>query len=145
MYFEFDIFDNCNLINNFVSSNDIIGNNYQDIFTDFFKKYYWPLYYHTNNNINFAICDFDSLKIKDIIDITYIPYSQKYLDYYNTKSTYGKIFFLDEKERNGLIYHDTIINNKYVRRINSIAKEFCNYYGNSPGYDLYIKKYTKYL
>lgn len=140
LQFEFDIFDNKDLIKKFCEFNNLEYNDYQSIFSKYFLQntcnYYFP-----NNNCNYSSIDFNNLKINDDIVVNYLPYSQKYLDYYEDKNTYGKVFFLDKENYNGLIYYDKKdTNNIITRYINSIEKEYCSYYGDTPGYCTFIYK-----
>lgn len=139
MELVYDIFDNCNLIKNFCKLHNIQENDYNNIFENYFKYNDLPLYL-MNMEQNNEYIDFKMLNIGDNIIVNCMPYSQKYLEYYESKEVKGKIFYLDTKNCNGLIYYDIIINNKIIRHINSIEKEYCSYFGDSPGYTMFIYK-----
>ena len=85
------------------------------------------------------LCD---LQIGDIVEISYMPYSQKYLDYDIYQSFIGKILYIDEEHDDALLYHD-IYNRKtkkYDRVVLSLDRPGCSYFGDSKGYDYMIKK-----
>ena len=133
MNFEFDIFDNNNLVKKFARDHNIKYIDYEQIFREYFNKHTFPQF-QVQNNYSTISTNIDLLSIGDKIKVSYLPYSQKYIDYYQT--IYGKIFYLDIENNNGLVYRDE--NNKKI--ISSIEKEYCSYFGDTPGYCIYIEK-----
>lgn len=82
-------------------------------------------------------CSLSDLQIGDIVEISYLPYSQKYLDYYQEKKFIGKVFYLNDDKSDALIYFDE----QRGRIIKSVYADGCSYgFSNDLGYDLYIKK-----
>ncbi|ARF08787.1 hypothetical protein Catovirus_1_837 [Catovirus CTV1] len=135
---EIDIFDNNNMIQKFCEKFGISEEkNYVDIFTEYFKKNYQMTQQFSENGKIVRI-EIEKLNIGDNVIIKYLPYSQKYINYYDTKDVKGKVFFLDDI--NGLLYYDIKKNNEITRVINSIEKEYCSYYGDTSGYCMDIYK-----
>lgn len=76
-------------------------------------------------------------KIGDVVKVTYMPASQRYLDFYETKNFIGEIIFIDSERDNAfLIQMDTDDNTKIV--IRTLDVDGCHFFGMSRGYDYFI-------
>lgn len=106
---------------------------YQTIFSIFFDKYY-DTKINKPENISRKYCDIKDISIGDYIHVQYICYSQRHNDSY--ENIEGHVIYVDDNKKNGLIYSEA----DGVRNINSIEKDYCSYYGNTPGYCCYITK-----
>ena len=82
-----------------------------------------------------------SINIGDIISLEFMPYSQKYIDFYD-QNIGGKVFFIDVKNDNAFMYYDTYRKSKkkHIRTICSIERDWCSYFGDSRGYAFFIYK-----
>lgn len=135
MEYNIDICDTTNMMYKFCDEYNMKGlMDYQEIFKIFFDKYY-----AIDNNIQKKNISGNYYEIKDLqqnnyIRVQYITYSQICTDFYNDIE--GTVIYIDDTKKNGLIYND--ING--VRYINSIEKDYCSYYGNTPGYCVFISK-----
>jgi len=133
-----DIFDEKDFIYNFIKDYKLP---YSDIYLDIFKNFFEQNELEKFNlpkNYTLQSSDFDNVLINDIINISYMPYSQKYVDLY--ENTVGKVFYLSKINNNGLIYYDIEDNGNIIRIIKSFKKEYCSYYGDTPGYCTLIEK-----
>jgi len=77
------------------------------------------------------------LKIGDIINVEYLPFSQRNIDYYNNEKIIGKVFHIVDGDI--LVYYDD--EKLGIRNIKSIIRTYCGYY-DERGYDIVIKKYN---
>ena len=84
------------------------------------------------------VCNVKSDMLNKIVKVKYFPYSQKYIDYYDYQLVMGKIFFVDEIGMDAFMYYDKIVNNKNIRVITSLNRDYCSYFGDSRGYDIII-------
>src|SRR5271170_2543983 len=83
----------------------------------------------------------NGVKIGDVVEITYIPASQQYVDYYDQHNFVGQIFFIDNKKDNAfLIVND---NDDKITKIKSLEREGCHYFGMIRGYYSTMKKVKK--
>lgn len=135
MIIKTNIFDDSNMIENFIQDNDLSDCN---IFEEYFESNNEPII-NTVNNCQYDNIGYCDLQVGDIIDIEYIPNSQKYIPYYENNNTYGRVFYLHGF--NGLLYHDSYDNGILTRYIDSIEKEYCSYYGDTFGYGFFIRRY----
>jgi hypothetical protein len=130
---EFNIFDNNNIIKDFCDYYNITNReNYQSIFNQYFDivgLYIVPYQKNIKENINI-----EDVKLNDYIKVKYLPYSQKYLNYYDSKKIQGKVIF--KKNNNAILYYTK--NNTLI--FSTIEQEYCSYYGNTSGYYIYIYK-----
>lgn len=83
-------------------------------------------------------CIFEGkFKLGDKVMINYIPYSQKYIEFYEKEAFEGIIFFVDNINdnmfliQNGSTYDDVV-------RIKSLERAGCHYLGLGKSYDYYI-------
>jgi hypothetical protein len=82
-----------------------------------------------------------ALSIGDQIMVSYMPYSQRYIEHYNNETVTGKVFFVDNENDDAFVVLDCTDNNgKHIRYVKSINKWGCGYFGNSRGYDMHIEK-----
>lgn len=88
---------------------------------------------------------FNEIKIGDIIKVSYIPYSQKYIEQCNSYEQIGYIFFIDYDKKNALLYVDKFdeLANTYTRLISSVEKDYYSYFGDTRGYDIIFEKYIR--
>jgi hypothetical protein len=128
------------LVNNFKYNNSYNLDNLDNLFNQFFDKYNYDLCIVDHNDSK-KIATLDECHIGDIIKITYIPFSQKYMDYYDSHYVCGKIIYIDLINDDALIYRDEFIDGRYIRHIMSISRLGCSYYGDSKAYDYFIYKY----
>lgn len=104
-------------------------NKYDDIdYETIFKNIFENDIPNNNDNNN------NELAVGNSISITYLPYSQKYIKYYDKLKFSGKIFYV--KDDDILLYNDKILENKIIRTIRSVTVPNCSDYGN--GYEYYI-------
>lgn len=139
MKFVIDIFDNTGkLINNFAKEYGLkLEDNMADSFENFFEANKFSIFEKPEKYLAEG-CEFNILKIDDVVNIYYLPYSQKYLDHY--KSVVGRIIYLDSSSQNGILYYDIQTNEGIVRHINSFEREYCSYYGDTRGYCIFIER-----
>lgn len=138
MNYIFDIFDNENLIDNFIDDHQLdLNSDLNLLFNEYFSENKCANY-NLPNKYSSKLINIDEININDTIYVSYLPCSQKYLDYY--ENTIGKVFYFNKKLQNGLVYYDTVADDKPIRYVKSIQKEYCSYYGDTPGYCLCIKK-----
>ena len=92
------------------------------------------------NTMELINISFSEIKIGDIIKVSYLPYSQKYIEQYNEQI--GRIFFVDYESNNALLYVDKFdeFTNTYTRLISSVEKNYCSYLGDTRGYDIFFGK-----
>lgn len=132
--YSIDICDTGNMMNKFCDKYDMGDiDDYQKIFSIFFDE----IYDRKNNKPNKILgnyCELKDISIGDYVRVQYICYSQTYSDFY--QDIEGYVIHIDDKKNNGLIYNN--INN--IICVNSIVKEYCSYYGETPGYCCYISK-----
>jgi hypothetical protein len=79
----------------------------------------------------------NGIKIGDIINVSYIPSSQKYIDHYKQQDIVnGSVLFVDAEN------NDAIVVIKYgdIVKFQSLVREGCHYLGMSNGYDCLIDK-----
>jgi hypothetical protein len=88
------------------------------------------------NDKSFTDALFCKSKIGDDVTITYIPASQKNIDYYDQQTFSGKIIFIDNECQDMII-----VNTDHGEcTIKSLVREGCHFLGMSQGYYHYIKK-----
>jgi len=78
----------------------------------------------------------NGVTIGDIINITYIPQSQKYIEYYEQENFSGKVIFIDVVNDNMFLLAK--ING--VDTVKSLERESCHYLGMARGYSFNINK-----
>jgi hypothetical protein len=63
-----------------------------------------------------------------------------FLDEY--QSFVGKVFFIDDENRNALFYYDKFDkqSKKFIKTITSLSRPYCSYFGDSPGYSTCIQR-----
>jgi len=71
--------------------------------------------------------------IGDIVKVSYIPCSQKYLDYYDNQSFTGTIIFIDADKENAFFLIEG------SNEIKSLKRNDCHFLGTTPGYDYIIE------
>jgi len=71
--------------------------------------------------------------IGDIVKVSYIPCSQKYLDYYDNQSFTGTIIFIDADKENAFFLIEG------SNEIKSLKPNDCHFLGTTPGYDYIIE------
>jgi hypothetical protein len=82
-------------------------------------------------------CWDNTYKIGDIVNVTYLPYSQRYMEYYDLQSFTGRIIFIDSIKDNAFFLIDNPCNNNIT--IKSLEREGCHFMGMSRGYDYIIE------
>lgn len=96
-----------------------------------YKKYLWVGFINKSEYIH-------GIKIGDIVNISYIPNSQKYVDYYKQHNiSNGLVVFVD------VANNDAIIATKStggIIKFKSLLREGCHYLGISNGYSYIIDK-----
>ena len=76
-----------------------------------------------------------NIQIGDMVEISYLPYSQKYIDHYENEKIRGRVFFVSNDD--ALVYCDT----REGRIVKSLYVDGCSYgFHDSLGYDLCINK-----
>lgn len=75
-------------------------------------------------------------KIGDKVKVTFIPASQKYIDFYDKEAFVGEIIFIDEENDNCFF----VVRNSNEIIIKSLEREGCHYFGMTRGYYYSIKK-----
>jgi hypothetical protein len=145
---NFDICGSRATLNNFLPNRDTLDEyKYEEMFNDLIdlKKYSIFLDFdkipYTKNNET-PHYNLNHIAINDIILLEYIPYSQKYIDFYCEQKIGGVVFFVDIQNNNALLYYDTYVEsaNEYIRMICSLEREYCSFYGDTRGYDYIIHK-----
>jgi hypothetical protein len=68
------------------------------------------------------------------LNITYSPASQRYIDYYDTQSFNGTLFYGDYESDNALLFYT----NNNIIYIKSIERDGCHYMGMTRGYEYFI-------
>lgn len=132
--YNIDICDTGNMMYKFCDKYNMGDlEDYQTIFSIFFDKFY-DAKNDKLNHISGNYCELKDLVVGDYIRVQYVCYSLKYADCY--RDVEGHIIYIDDRKKNGLIYFDI----DGVRNISSIEKEYCSYYGDTPGYCCYISK-----
>lgn len=85
-----------------------------------------------------SLSSFDKdYKIGDIVNVTYTPESQKYIEYYQEQAFTGRIIFIDDKNDNAFLM--SINNEKNHVIVKSLTREGCHYLGMTPGYSYFIE------
>jgi thiaminase len=72
-----------------------------------------------------------SQSVGKYVNISYTPYSQKYIDHYLSESFQGKVIYFNEQMDDGLVCYD----DGNIRTVKSISRDGCSYFGTSRGYD----------
>lgn len=99
------------------------------------------LSYLDNHKLDNKFSKISDLKIGDTVEISFVPFSQKYLDYYENEKFRGRIFYINNEFDDMLLYYD---NDDSKRIIKSVYVDGCSYgFDNSLGYFLSIKKLKK--
>jgi hypothetical protein len=94
-------------------------------------------YYHRPSFEQTEYVSMDELKIGHEVYVQYMPMSQKYIDYYDEQNVCGKVIFIDVENDDALLIFDS--GGEHVtRRIMSINRDYCSYYGDSRGYSISI-------
>jgi hypothetical protein len=111
-----------------------------NIFDDLFDYNRYEKTYMNKDmfNNNTPVYDITSSLIGRTIFVVYYPYSQKYIEYYDEQEVMGKIFFVDEINKDIFMYYDKIVDDNSVRVIKSLNRDYCSYYGDVRGYDFSI-------
>ena len=74
-------------------------------------------------------------EIGDQVVVSYIPDSQRYIEYYEGETFKGIIFFIDPDNDNIFLFNiQKESNEEYVIRTHSLEREGCHYFGMSRGY-----------
>lgn len=86
----------------------------------------------------------NNLKIGDVVKLSFIPKSQKYIEYYEEQNVSGRVFFIDKENDDAFLYRDEIDleSGQHIRIIQSFNREYCSYYGTTRGYSHLIHKLT---
>jgi len=80
---------------------------------------------------------FNGIGIGDVINASYIPGSQKYVDFYKQQDiTNGLVLFVDAENNDAII----VLRHGYTVKFQSLVREGCHYLGMSNGYDCMIDK-----
>lgn len=110
---------------------------YEEIFAGYFETFEFPIFEITKSMLKDDIkyIAFSDIKLGDNVIINYMPFSQKYIEYYDEQKVYGKVFFIDNDANDVLMYHDTKDGETITRHITSAERLFCSYYGDTRGYD----------
>jgi hypothetical protein len=100
-----------------------------------YSHLYFPLNRQPTKITDQLYYDLTKINIDDYIYVSYIPYSQKYLTYYEQEAGSGNVIFIDSNN-NDLIYWykngDTYV-------FKSLIVESCGFLG-TQGYDFFIEK-----
>ena len=78
----------------------------------------------------------NTYRIGDVVIITYFPFSQKYIDYYNEQSFTGRIIFIDNDKSNVFFLINEDSNDIGFK---SLQREGCHYMGMTQGYNYNIE------
>jgi hypothetical protein len=100
--------------------------------------------YHSNKNYKlWTWCKLNlnvyNIKVGDVIKVEYIPSSQRHIEELNKICVMGKVFYthIDNTNfSNALLYHD----NENERVIQSLERDWYNFFGMSRGYDVIVYK-----
>lgn len=80
---------------------------------------------------------FNDIRIGDVINVSYIPCSQKYFDFYKQQDIKnGLVLFVDAENNDAIV----VIRNHDTVKFQSLIREGCHYFGMSNGYDCLIDK-----
>ena len=154
MHFTFDICSTYQTLSKFCEQYGFdITDTYDDMFKTFFNNCsecpnntYLELvktfsqinqHYHRaffKDGVSIGLKD---LKIGDEIYVQYLPMSQKYIDYYDEQNICGKVFFIDVDNDDAFLFVDSD-SEDVSRKIMSINREYCSYYGDTRGYAIMI-------
>lgn len=85
-----------------------------------------------------------SININDKINISYFPYSQKYIDYYDEQRVSGTVIFIDEQTDNLFLMSINVDDATHAKEyvFKSLERDGCSYLGTSRGYDYCISQIT---
>ncbi|VBB18861.1 hypothetical protein YASMINEVIRUS_1393 [Yasminevirus sp. GU-2018] len=75
-------------------------------------------------------------RVGDLISVSYVPDSQRYIEYYDEQMCTGKILFIDNDEINMFITVTTPTG--YC--IKTLEREGCHYFGMAKGYSHFISE-----
>jgi len=154
MHFIFDICSTYETLSKFCDQYELnIRDTYDNIFQTFFHNCstcptdaYVELnklfpnitkYYHRTSFEQTKDVSIDELRIGHEVCVRYMPMSQKYIDYYDEQNICGKVIFIDTENDDALLILDTDDEHR-TRKIMSINREYCSYYGISRGYNVSI-------
>jgi hypothetical protein len=87
---------------------------------------------HVNDNKHM---DVKTTKIGQSILVTFMPLSQKYIEYYDTQKISGMVYYIDCENNDMLI----VKHSKDTITVHSLEREYCSYYGDTPSYMYDIK------
>ena len=85
------------------------------------------------NTDNKKFTRLNDVKIGDHVKITYMPYSQRYIDHYNDETITGVVIFIDHANDDMLL-----LSNDDGFVFSSMERLGCSYYGTTRGYDYTI-------
>lgn len=102
---------------------------YENIFGGLKNVKKYPIV-ESNDTDSKLFVSLKNVNIGDIVHVSYLPYSQKHLNYYDQKIC-GIVFFIDIASDNALLYNDESDDiNHVTRTIYSISREGCGFLGN---------------
>jgi hypothetical protein len=102
---------------------------------DLWKLYCKPPYDSHKYNKNYINCFDEKFFIGDIVKVSYIPESQKYIDYYQEQAFVGRIIFVDNENDNAFF---VTMDEPHTITIKSLLREGCHYFGMTLGYSYHI-------
>jgi len=123
--------------NKFIQATNLKNDENEEIvFANYFNKYTSELIPKIKqSDVDVIIIGSEKdIKLNDIVDVVYLPYSQKYMEYCDSQAACGKIFYIDEENGNGLMYYDDI--NSSTRFVKTIEIGNLSFSGLSKGYDI---------
>jgi hypothetical protein len=83
--------------------------------------------------------------IGDMVDITYLPNSQKYIYHYNDQAFRGILLYVDTETSNGFLFAkktqslSSDIKKKILYDVRTIERLGCHFFGMAPGYSYFIE------
>lgn len=82
------------------------------------------------------ITEYNTHTVGDLVEVSYIPASQKYIDMYDEMKFDGQIIFIDPEKDNMFLMEKT---DKNII-VKSLEREGCHFFGMTRGYEYFIYK-----
>jgi len=140
-------FEKYDIINNIIKNSDDLDYDYETIIHDIFRKNLKSVIENEKwKTIDQLIINNQTVfKLGDICEVSFLPDSQKYIDFYKEKTFTGVLIFIDNETQNMIFVQthgdqNTIKtkDNKIV--IKTLEQDGCHYFGMTRGYTYFLKK-----
>lgn len=75
-----------------------------------------------------------NIKIGDVLRVAYVPFSQRFIEYYESQNVMGYVFYVNMLLDNMFMFYVKHEDDKKILVITSLERESCSYLGDSRGY-----------